>query len=137
MSWPCFGCLDVGTEVQALPDVWRTNACRSKYRLPNGVVLRFQVSLNKVEPAESNRVIRLFSKDDWRLALADESYPIRPEVTRVIKPFAFACTREGRAGAASGPDGFVVWPSGESESVTPHGDPGEEVALGVSSNIVC
>jgi hypothetical protein len=81
----------VGHEVQPLPDVRRPDAARSKYRLPNGVVLPFQVSLNKVEPAVSNRVISLFSKERCRLALADESRPIRPEVTRVIKPFAFSC----------------------------------------------
>jgi hypothetical protein len=80
----------VGHEVQPLPDMRRADTARSKYSLPNGVVLPFQVSLNKVEPAVSNRVISLFSKDRCRIALADESCPSRPEVTRVIKPAAFA-----------------------------------------------
>ena len=63
----------MGTEVQPLPDVRRTDAARSKYRLPNGVTRPFQVSLNKVEPAVSNRVISLFSKDRCRAAEGDES----------------------------------------------------------------
>jgi hypothetical protein len=42
-------------EVKPLPDVRRTDAARSKNRLPNGVIERLQVSLNKVEPAVSNR----------------------------------------------------------------------------------
>jgi hypothetical protein len=128
--------LVVGQPVQPLPDVRTANACRTKYRLPNGVRFRFQVSLYKVEPAVSNRVIRLLSKDDWRLSLADESYPRRPEVTRVIKPLAFACTREGGAGAASGPDFSIIGPSGESESVGPNSDTCEEMALPVSAEVV-
>jgi len=44
-----------GHEVKPLPDVRRTNTARSKNRLPNGVIDRLQVSLNKVEPAMSNR----------------------------------------------------------------------------------
>src|SRR6185312_11684345 len=107
-----FGPFGVGHEVQPLSDVRRTDTARSKYRLPNGVVLPFQVSLYKVEPAVSNRVISLFSKDRCRLSDADESYPIRPEVTRVIKPFSLACRREGRAGTASGPALAIVGPSG-------------------------
>jgi len=59
-----FGVGTVANEVQSLSSVRRTLATRSKYRLPNGVRLAFQVSLNKVEPAVSNRVINLFSKAD-------------------------------------------------------------------------
>jgi hypothetical protein len=54
----------VGNEVKPLSPVRCADAARSKYRLPNGVLFRFQVSLNKVEPAVSNRSINLFSKDD-------------------------------------------------------------------------
>jgi hypothetical protein len=126
----------VGTEVQPLPDVRRTNACRSKYRLPNGVVLRFQVSLNKVEPAVSNRIISLLSKQLWRAELADESYPMRPEVTRVIKPSALACAREAWAGAGDGQSGFVVSDSRESESVGPHANSGEQMPLDVASEVI-
>jgi hypothetical protein len=82
--------LGVGHEVKPLPDVRGADATCAKYRLPNGVIRCFQVSLNKVEPAVSNRGTNLLSKDDWRAALADESFPLRPEVARVFKPLAFA-----------------------------------------------
>jgi hypothetical protein len=62
----------MGTEVQPLPDVRRTDAARSKYGRPNGVRRLFQVNVNKVEPAVSNRVINLLSKDCCRAALPDE-----------------------------------------------------------------
>jgi hypothetical protein len=126
----------VGHEVKPLPDVCPTDTARSKYDLPNGVRLRFQVSLNKVEPAVSNAVISLFSKDDWRAALANEFLPIRPEMARVIKPAAFACCRETGAGGASGPHRFVVRPSGVSEGEAPKSAAGEGVELSESSNIV-
>jgi hypothetical protein len=136
MSWLYFGPVGVGTEVQPLPDVRRPDAVCSKNHLPNGVRRRFQVCLNKVEPAESNRVISLFSKEDWRLSLDDESRPIRPEVTRVIKPLAFACRGEAGTGAASGPERFVIGPSGEPGSKAPEASAGEEVALRVSAQVV-
>jgi len=79
-----------GGEVQPLPDVRRTDAARSKYRRPNGVVRSLQVRLNKVEPAVSNRRCNLLAKDRCRPKLADELKPMRPEVTRVAKPLAFA-----------------------------------------------
>jgi hypothetical protein len=119
----------VGHEVQPFSRVRCANARCCKYRLPNGVSFLFKVSLNKVEPAESNRVISLLSKDDWRLADADESEPIRPEVTSVIKPLAFACRREGRAGATSCPTRSIIRPSGESQGIRPNSDTCEEVAL--------
>jgi hypothetical protein len=129
--------LGVCHEVKPLPDVCPTDTARSKYDLPNGVRLRFQVSLNKVEPAVSNAVISLFSKDCCRAALADEFLPIRPEMARVIKPAAFACCRETGAGAASGPHMPVVGPSGAPERETPEPSSGEEVALGVFHKVAC
>src|SRR5215469_2327115 len=126
----------VGHEVQPLPDVRRANAARSKYRLPNGVVRPFQVSLNKVEPAVSNRIINLLSKERCRSALADESRPIRPEVTRVIKPSALSCRAEAGTGATSCPNRSVVGPAGEPQGVTPHSDSGEEMALPESGDFL-
>jgi len=126
----------LGHEVKPLPDIRPADTARSKYDLPNGVRLRFQVSLNKVEPAVSNAVISLFSKDCCRAALSDEFLPIRPEVARVIKPLAFARCRETGAGAASGPDEPVVWPAGVPEGERPESAAGEEVALGVSQKLV-
>jgi hypothetical protein len=130
----------VGTdasEVESLSDVRAARAVCSKYDLPKGVRRRFHVSLNKVDPAISNRIISLFSKDNCRAALVDEFVPIRPEVTRVIKPASFARRREGRAGAASSPDWSVVSPSGISESERPESSASEEVKLGISHKVGC
>jgi hypothetical protein len=80
----------VGNEEKALSPVRSADTARSKYHLPNGVRFRFQVSLNKVEPAESNCTFNLLSKDRCRFALADESEPMRPEVASILKPFTFA-----------------------------------------------
>jgi hypothetical protein len=132
---PSLGVFGVGTEVQPLPDVRRTDAARSKYDRPNGVRRRFQVNVNKVEPAVSNRCCNLLSKDDWRAALPDEAYPMWPEVTRVCKPFAFSCGAETGARATSRPNRSVIGPAGESEAVTPHSNSGEEMALGKTSKV--
>jgi hypothetical protein len=88
---PPLGVQGLGHEVEALPDVRRTDAARSKYRRPNGVVRSLQVRLNKVEPAVANRRCNLLAKDDCRANDLDELKPIRPEVTRVSKPRAFSC----------------------------------------------
>ena len=122
--------LGVGTdEIKSLPPVRRADTARSKYRLPNGVTFSFQVSLNKVEPAESNRCRNLLSKHDWRAALVNESLPYRPEVARVVKAFTFPGDRERRARTASSPRWMIVWPSGKPKRVAPDSDSGKEVAL--------
>jgi len=40
------------------------------------------------------------------------------------------------AGRRSSKDGSIVWPSGEAECETPAPDAGEEVVLGVSSQVI-
>jgi hypothetical protein len=110
------------------------DAVCSQYRRRNGVALRFQVSTNKVEPAESNSRMRLLSKEDWRPALPDEGIPVRPEVTIIIKPLAFARFREGWTWAASGPD-FFISPSGSVESKIPERSPREPMYTSESGDI--
>jgi hypothetical protein len=127
--------LGVGTEVQPLPDVRRTDAARSKYDRPNGVRRRFQVNVNNVEPAVSNRCCNLLSKDNCRAALADEACPMWPEVARVCKPFTFSCGAEAGARATSRPNRSVIGPSGESDGVAPDSNAGEEMALGKTSKV--
>jgi hypothetical protein len=128
--------LGVGTdEIETMTDVGCARAVCAQYRKPNGVRLRFQVSMNKVEPAVSNRSISLLAKDCSRAALADETRPFRPEVTRVCKPLSFARDGEAGARAASGPDRALVGPAGLPQGETPEASPGKEVALGVSGNI--
>lgn len=115
----------------------RARAVCSQYRRRNGVALRFQVSTNKVEPPESNRAISLLSKDDWRATLADEGIPVRPEVTRVVKPLPLACIAETGARAAPCPDRAVVGPSGGAQGVAPESAAAEEVTLGVPHKVGC
>jgi len=128
--------VQVGNEVQPLPDVGRTRAVCSQYRLRNGVLFRFHVSTNKVEPAMSNRCCNLLTKDDSRATLADEAMPLRPEVTRVCKPFPFTCAGEAWAGAGASPHGAVILPSCEPEGVGPNRDACEEMTLGVASEVI-
>jgi hypothetical protein len=102
---------------------------------PDGVAFSFQVIANKIEPSVGNRAFNLLTKDCVRLALLDEAKPRRPKVAGIISPSLGACRTEGLAGAATGPNRSVVIPSGESEGVAPAPDPGEEVALGESSEV--
>jgi len=56
-------------------------------------------------------------------------------VARIVAPSLGAGIREGLAGAAPGPDGPVVGPSGEPERERPAPDPGKEMALGEPGEI--
>src|SRR5690606_1277064 len=105
-------------------------------RPPDGVTVSFQVSLNKIDPAVSNRCINLFAKDDWRAALADETVEGGPEVAVVGRAFAASSGREGLAGAGTGPDGSVVGPAGKAQGEGPAADAGEEMALGKSAQVI-
>jgi hypothetical protein len=77
----------------------------------------------------------LFSKDDWRAALADEAVELRPEVPVVVEALALSGCTERLAGAGAGPDRSIVGPSGETEGVGPDADACEEVALGVTVEV--
>jgi hypothetical protein len=74
-----------------------------------------EVSAYKVEPCEAILARNLFSKDNWRLTLADEVVECGPEVPLVIKPAAFACRGERLARTGSGPHRTVLGPSCETE----------------------
>lgn len=102
---------------------------------PEGVTDSFHVSLNKVEPAVADRCFNLLTKDDARLALADEVEPDRPEVSIVGAALAFPSRTEGLTGTGTGPNRSIIGPPGEPESVGPYADAGEEMALGVPSKI--
>ena len=124
----------VGHKENALALVRRSDNVGRKTNRPDGVVFCFQVSGSNVEPPKRRR--NLFTKDNWRAALADEVVESGPEVPRVIEPAAFACRAERLAREGSGPDRSVVRPSGKSQGVGPDTDPGEEVALRVSSEVI-
>jgi hypothetical protein len=92
--------------------------------------------LYKVEPRLCVLARNLLSKDDWRAVLRDEPMERWPQVPLVIKPAAFACRGERLAWAGSGPHGTVIRPSGEPQGVGPSANAGEEMALGVASEVV-
>jgi hypothetical protein len=56
-------------------------------------------------------------------------------VPLVSKPFSFACRAERLTGTTTRPDWSIVRPSGESKSVAPPADTGEEMALCVACEI--
>jgi len=120
---------------ETLTDVRGADARSAQICRPNGVARCFQVSVYSVEPAEAVLACNLLSKDNWRAALVDEHVEGGPEVAFVVKAFALSGGAERLAGAASGPDGPVVGPSGETEGVAPDADAGEEVALGVAAQV--
>jgi hypothetical protein len=116
-------------EEEPLSDVRGPDARSAEIDRPDGVARTFQVSVYSVEPSEAVLARNLFSKDDWRAALADETEPSRPEVALVVEPSSLSGRGEGLAWTASGPDGSVVGPSGESEGVGPDADAGESMEL--------
>lgn len=65
-------------EPEALSDMRSTDARSAQIDRPDGVVLSFQVSLNKVEPTEAVFARNLLSKDLRRSADANEMVPVRP-----------------------------------------------------------
>jgi len=118
-----------GHEVEALPDVRSADARSAQIRRPDGVARSFQVSLNKVEPLEAVRACNLLAKNDWRVALVNESEPIGPKMAVVGETFASTGGAEGLARAASRPNWGVVRPSGESKGIAPYSNTSEKVGL--------
>lgn len=126
----------VGHPVGSIADVRSTDARSRERDGPEGVRHGFQVSLYKVDPRVCVFARNLLSKDDWRLALADEPMEVRPKVPLVIKPSSRACLGERLARTGTGPNRSIIWPAGAAKSVGPHPDAGEEMALGIRLEIV-
>ena len=78
----------------------------------------------------------LLAEDDFRLALGNEPSHLGPKMASVSCAPAPPGDAERLAGAASGPDWFVVGPSCHSESEAPATDPGEQMHLLVSPQVV-
>ena len=100
----------VGHEPQALTDVRGTDARSWDTDRRAGVTDSFQVVLYKVEPAMLNRCFNLLTKDDWRLALADEVVEGWPKVPLVSKPELSACRAERLTGRRSSPSRALIRP---------------------------
>lgn len=125
---------------ESVSHVRSADARSRQYRRPEGVTASFQVRLNKVEPAEAVSARNLLSKDCWRdadeiLILAEEVEPDRPEVSSVVEAPTLSCGAKGLAGAASRPNGSIIWPASESEGMTPNSDAREGVELRVRANV--
>jgi hypothetical protein len=126
----------VGKPPKPRPDVWSADAASWQIRRRCGVACALQVSANMVEPSEAIPSCNLFAKDCWRAQLADEAEERRPKMPVVFVGFAFSCHAERLAGAATRPGRLVVWHPCEPQGSTPSTDTGEEVALGISSEVV-
>ena len=133
-----FACcaMGVGHEPQALADVRRTDARSAQIDRPDGVTRCFQVSVNKVEPAEAVTACNLFAKHDARAALRDEAQPLGPEMPLVGKAKPAAGRAERLARTTAGPDRAAVRPSGETQRVRPRADAREEVALVIADKFL-
>jgi hypothetical protein len=103
---------------------------------PAGVADAFHVSVHSVEPILANRCRNLLSHDDIGPAGTDECEEDGPEVPFVFLALAAPRDREGLAGAGAGPKRAAIFPASESGSEAPSADPGEEVTLGVASQVV-
>jgi hypothetical protein len=126
----------VGDEPKPVPDVRGADARSRQYRRPDGVTFSLQISLNKIEPAVSNRRFNLFTKYCCRAALSDEAEPDGPEVAFVPRTGAFPGDGEGLTRARSRPHGSIVRPTGEPKGVTPATDSGEKMTLLISSKLI-
>jgi hypothetical protein len=126
----------VGHPIKTLPSVRGSEARSADIDRPAGVIRVIQVRLNSVEPSESVNGRNLFPKANDRSSCLDEAKELWPKMPFVVERFAFAGRAEGLAGARPGPDFAVVGPSCETQGVTPDSDSSEEVALGVSSEII-
>jgi hypothetical protein len=116
--------------------VRRSDARSAQIDRPAGVTRTIQVRLNKVEPSESVNGRNLLAKANERSSCFDETKELWPKMPFVVERFAFAGRAERLARAGAGPDFPVVWPPGEAQGVRPDPDAGEEMALGVSSQVV-
>ena len=99
LSGPPVGVRGVGHEERSLPDVRCADARSAKIDRPEGIARAFHVSANSVEPREAVLARNLFTKDDSRAALADETEPGGPQVSLVGVAPALARSRERLAGA--------------------------------------
>jgi hypothetical protein len=103
---------------------------------PDGVIDRFQIIGHGVEPSPPNRARSLLSKKLCRAALSDEPKPLRPEMTRIFERSTLSGFAERLAGTRTCPNRSIIAPSGKSQGEGPSANPGEEVGLRVSSEII-
>jgi hypothetical protein len=128
--------LGVGHKPQTISSMGRIDGTSRNNDRPAGVADAFQVNTHSVEPILSNRCRNLFSHEDSGPTGADKVEEDGPEVPFVRLALLLTCGAEGLAWGASGPQRSFVRPSGETGCKTPPSDPGEEVRLRESSQVV-
>jgi hypothetical protein len=115
--------------------VRRPDARSAQIGGPDRISHAFQVSSYSGEPFTSKRACNLLAKDCCRSALGDKASQLGPQVALVCFSALTTGDTERLARATSGPNWNVSWPTGELQGVSPSSDSGEEVALGVSSEV--
>ena len=126
----------MGHPIKTLPSVRGSEARSAEIDRPAGVIRVIQVRLNNVEPSESVNGRNLLAKANERSSCFDETKELWPKMPFVVERLAFAGRAEGLAGAGTRPDFPVIWPPGEAQGIRPDPDAGDEMALGVSSQVV-
>jgi len=118
-----------------LPDVRRADARSRKIGSPERVSNRFQVKMYSGEPFNGILACNLLPKDNDRSALGDEPPKSGPKVPRVVNSFTFSGNAEWLARARACPDGSVVGPMSQPESVCPSAKAREKVTLVVAVKV--
>jgi hypothetical protein len=111
----------------------RADATSWQYRRCEGVTVSLHRIVYSIDPSKSNRCRNLLSKDDWNLALADESLHVGPEVPIVVVATLRPRNAERLTRATSCPKRPVGWDSGKLQGERPAADAAEVVDLGVFS----
>ena len=84
--------IGLGTEIrrdpeETVPAVWRIDTASRDINRPAGVVLRFQIRLNSVEPTVASAARNLLSHDKRWPDVANESMKVWPKVPRIGSAF--------------------------------------------------
>jgi len=125
----------VGHPKQSLSDMGRARARSAQICRPASVVQVFQVSEYSIEPSTSSLACNLLAKDRCRLALANETGELRPEVSLVVDAFSFSGTAERLARTTACPNRPVGGPVSEPQGKGPPSDACEEMALSISVEV--
>jgi len=128
--------LHVGHPEQPLSPVRRSDARSAQIGSPAGISQSFQVKANSGEPFTSILARNLLSKHRCRSPLGDERVKSGPKVALVCVSLSLASARKRLTGTGAGPDSGAAFESGPPQGERPSADPGEEVALVVSGEVV-
>jgi hypothetical protein len=119
ITWPPLPSPAVGVghsaEEEPFAKVRRADRASRESGAPDGIAKVFQISSHSGEPLAPKRACNLFSKQLWRLALADMVEPDGPKMPGISEASSLARDGEWRARRRAGP-AFKVFASGELES---------------------